>query len=97
MNRGNSITDNTTGTFTIALPGNTNLGYAYTLSGETQPSLQATTVTFAGQKVDLNSGNLIGSLTPTTITPNNGNYTINVAAGTATIFEVYNGVNCNCH
>ncbi len=96
INRGNSITDNTDGNFTISLPGNTNNGYLYKLSADATPNLQSTAVTLAGQKVDANTGNLSGTLTRATVTPSSGNYTVTVPAGTAALFEILS-VSCNCN
>ena len=96
INRGNSITDTTSGTFTISLPDNLNSGYVYKMGSSTTPSLQSASVSIAGQRVDLNTGNLTGTITPVTVAPTNGNYTFTVPAGTAALFEVYNGIYCNC-
>lgn len=96
INRGNSIADTTTSTFTISLPDNLNNGYAYKLLSSTAPSLQATNVNIAGQRVDLNTGMLTGAPTPTAISPINGNYVVTVKAGTAALFEVSNSPYCNC-
>ena len=97
INRGSSINDTTTSTFTISLPDNLNNGYAYKLISSTAPSLQAGNVSIAGQSVNLNTGVLTGSPTPITIAPTNGNYIVTVKAGTATLFEVSNSPYCNCH
>ena len=96
INRGNAITDTTTGTFTISIPDNLNSGYVYKMVAGTTPSLQSASVSIAGQRVDLNTGNLTGALTPVTVVPTNGNYIVTVPAGTAALFEVYNGIYCNC-
>jgi hypothetical protein len=97
INRGNTITDTATSTFTINLPDNLNNGYAYKLVSSTVPSLQANNVSVAGQSVDLNTGNLTGTLAPITIAPTNGNYIVTVKAGTAILFEVSNSPYCDCH
>ena len=95
INRGNSITDASAGSFNINLPGNNQPGYLYTFTGDTSPSLQAGSVTLAGQKVDLTTGNLTGTLSSTTISSSSGVYNVQVPAGTAAIFEI-SGINCSC-
>lgn len=95
INRGTSITDASGGTFKIDLQDNTQPGYLYSFTGDSSPSLQSTSVTLAGQKVDLSTGNLTGSLTKTTVNPSNGLYTVSVPAGTAAMFEI-TGINCSC-
>jgi len=95
INRGSSITDASTGSFNISLPGNTQSGYLYSLVGNSSPSLQAGSVTLAGQSVSLTTGSLTGTLTKTTISPVSGIYSVSVAAGTAAMLEVA-GINCSC-
>jgi hypothetical protein len=96
INRGNSITDNTIGSFLLSLPNNNANATLYTLSGDSSPSISSNAVTLAGQKVDENTGLLIGSLSTSSITPTNGLYSVNVAAGSIALIEVTNaGCNCN--
>lgn len=95
INRGNSITDASDGSFDISIPGNNQPGYLYTFTGDTSPSLQAGSVTLAGQKVDLTTGNLTGTLTSSAISSISGVYNVTVPAGTAAIFEIA-GINCSC-
>ncbi|MCX6208389.1 MAG: hypothetical protein NTZ59_02510 [Bacteroidetes bacterium] len=96
INRGNSITDNTIGSFILSLPNNNSNATLYTLSGDSSPSISSNAVTLSGQKVDQNTGLLIGSLSTSSISPNNGLYSVNVAAGSIALIEVTNaGCNCN--
>lgn len=89
INRGTSITDVTSATIRLTLPGRTTNAKVYLLKATSSNGLQDTTgVTIAGQSISNVTGVLVNSETTSTVIPSSSVYTITVKAATAVMVEI---------